>query len=704
MISIKKIPQSKAIVRTHAMSALWKPILGDEIEIFFRPCKYFWLFHHVEVMDLGLKRIEISRTGNNGLICKDNMRADIKVAFFVQVNKTKDDVKRVAQSVGCARASDPEKLFELFDAKFSEALKTVGKHFEFTELYNSREDFKTEILKIIGRDLNGYLLDDAAIDYLEQTPKEVLSPDNILDAEGIKKITDITAHEAVLANNIEREKEKTITKQNVEAEEAILQLNRQLEEKKAIQQREVKSIQAREEAETKKVQSEERNKSEQARIAADEEIEVSQQNKERQVIVAMRSKERTDAVETERVNRDRDLEINERERIVTIAQISKEKEVETEKKNIQEVIRERVIVEKAVVEEEEAIKTTKATAQADREKTVALTKAEEEAQEALIVEVKRAQAAKEASELEAQKVIIVADAEQESSSKRAEAMKTLADARAAEEAVAGLAEANVLEAKARAHEKEGEAQAKVVERMAGAEAKGIEVKAEAKRKDGAAEADVHREIAKAEAEGMMAKVDAKEKEGTVEADIMAKKYKAEAEGITQKAEAMKKLDGVGKEHEEFKLRLAKDKEVELAGIDVHRDIARAQADVLGEALKSASIEIIGGEPQFFDRIAGSVARGKSLDRFVSNSDVLNQARELVLGGEAGEGIDKIRSLISETGVQSSDVRNLTLSALLLKMMSNVEGNSELENTIKDLMGIVSRKGLNDQPAASFLKE
>ena len=54
-----------------------------------------------------------------------------------------------------------------------------------------------------------------------------MNPKNILDAEGIKKITDLTAREAIQANDIEREKEKAITKQDVEAREAILALERQ---------------------------------------------------------------------------------------------------------------------------------------------------------------------------------------------------------------------------------------------------------------------------------------------------------------------------------------------------------------------------------------------------------------------------------------------------------------------------------------------
>src|SRR5687767_14274363 len=134
--------------------------------------------HKVEYMDISVKRVEIDRNGKNGLICMDNMRADIKVAFFVRVNQTPADVLKVAQSIGCARASSQEAMVELFDAKFSEALKTVGRQFQFVDLYNSREKLKEGILRLIGTDLNGFVLEDVAIDYLEQTPLQLLNADN----------------------------------------------------------------------------------------------------------------------------------------------------------------------------------------------------------------------------------------------------------------------------------------------------------------------------------------------------------------------------------------------------------------------------------------------------------------------------------------------------------------------------------------------
>ncbi len=216
----RKVQQGQAIVRNG---------VGGTV-VSFNGIIVVPVIHQFESMDISVKRIEIERKGSEGLICSDNIRADIKVAFFVRVNKTDPDVLRVAQSIGCARASNQDLIRTLFDAKFSEALKTVGKRFEFTQLYNERDRFKSEILKVIGTDLNGFALDDCAIDFLEQTAIEHLDPDNILDAEGIKKITELTATQAKLSNQIQREKERVIKKQDVEAREAMLELERQLAE------------------------------------------------------------------------------------------------------------------------------------------------------------------------------------------------------------------------------------------------------------------------------------------------------------------------------------------------------------------------------------------------------------------------------------------------------------------------------------------
>ena len=629
----RKVAQGTAIVR-NGMGGTHVNFSG----MFIIP-----ILHKAELMDISVKRIEIDRSGEDGLICKDNIRADIKVAFFVRVNKRSEDVAQVAQFLGCERASQEIALVGLFEPKFSEALKTVGKRFDFIELYNTRESFREEILKIIGTDLNGYVLDDAAIDYLEQTDLEKLNPNNVLDAEGIKKITDLTSREAVQANFIRRDKEKTITKQDVEAREAILELEKQQAEAEEKQHREIAEIKARQRAEAHVVEHQERQRSETARISSEEEISIAEENKLRSVIVAAKNKERTDAVETERVEKDRGLEITERERVVTLAQIDKEKAVEVEKKHIQDVIRERVIVERAVVEEEEKIKDTREFAGADRKKRVAVTDAEETAQQGLVKQVRSADADKQSAELHAEMVVIRAEADRTAAEKETDAKKMLAEATQAEVAAPGLAEADVT----------------------------------------------------------LRKADALEREGTAEAKVLELKFSADAKGIKQKAEAMKLFDGVGREHEEFKLNLNKQKEVELEAIEAQRQIAEAQAHMVADALQSANIDIVGGDNKFFDSIVNSITAGKQVDRLVGGSSVLSDIKNTFFNSDPEQFKNELERYIDLFGVDSEDVKNLSITALIGQMMGLTTDSNVLDQ-LQSMISAVNRAGLANESAGKLL--
>ncbi|BDU50369.1 flotillin family protein [Haliovirga abyssi] len=649
----KKVVQGKTIVRNG--------IGGSKVS--FSGIWVIPILHKFEKMDICVKRVEIAREGKEGLICKDNLRADIRVAFFVKVNHTEEDVLRVAKSLGTEKASDTVTLMEFFDAKFSEALKTVGKKFDFVQLYTERDKFKDEILQVIGTDLNGYILEDAAIDYLEQTDINLLNPDNVLDAEGIKKITDLTAKQLVMANQIKRDKEKTIVEQDVTAREAILELEKQKSEAEEKQNREIENIKSRENAQIKIIQEEEKLKSENARIKVEEELMIAEENKNRQIIIAQKSKEATEAVETERVEKQRLLEATEKEKLVSLAQIEKDKKIETENKNIKEIIKDRVIVEKSVVEEEEKIKDTKELAEAKRKKGVSITAAEADAEVQGIEKVKSAEAEKESATILAEKEIIVADTELKTSHKKAEATKILADAKSEEAAIVGISEARVLKAKAEAYTAEGQSKATVIKLEAEATAKSIELK------------------------------------GLAEAKTTKEKALAEAEGITKKAEAMKKLDSVGKEHEEFKLKLNKEKEVELAEINIQKDVAVSQAEVVKEGLKNSNIDIVGGDTIFFDKLVKSITLGKQVDRVIDNSDVLKNINDTFFDGDAENFKKQLKSFVSNFNLNTEDVKNLTISSAISKMMKNSPNKNDFFNGILDK---VNKIGIGDKLVSTIM--
>ncbi|MFI2780208.1 flotillin family protein [Streptomyces sp. ALB3] len=617
----RKVEQGKALI----VSKMRK------VDVTFTGQVVLPVLHKAEVMDISVKTIEISRTGRDGLICRDNIRADIRISFFVRVNKTVEDVIKVAQAIGTARASDKETLQELFNAKFSEALKTVGKQLDFTDLYTKREELRFRIIEIIGIDLNGYSLEDAAIDYLEQTPLTQLDPGNILDAQGIRKITELTAVENVRTNEFRQHEQKEITRQNVDAREAILELERRQADAEIKQKREIDTVRAREEAETARVVEEERLRAQSAFLKTEEQLGIQRENQAREVAVAQKNRERVIAVENERIEKDRLLEVIGRDRETELTRISAEKEVEAERRDIAEVIRERVAVDRTVAEQEESIKRLRTVEEAERTRQAVVIAAEAEAQEKLVKDIKAAEAAEQAAVHRAAEQLTLAEARNKAADMDARAKIRLAEGVQAEAAADGLAAAQVREKEADAIGKTGRAEAEATEARLRAEAVGTREKALA------------------------------------EATAIGEKLKAEAAGLTEKAAAMAALDEASRAHEEYRLRLETEKEIRLAGLDVQRQVAEAQATVLATGLENADINIVGGESVFLDRLVQSVALGKSVDGFMDHSETAQALAGPWLNGEGSftEDLTKVLGSLS-----SADVQNLSVSALLAKVMKS----------------------------------
>ncbi|MCY0941417.1 flotillin family protein [Streptomyces antarcticus] len=645
----RKVEQGKALI----VSKMRK------VDVTFTGQVVLPVLHKAEVMDISVKTIDISRTGRDGLICQDNIRADIRISFFVRVNKTVEDVIKVAQAIGTQRASDKATLQELFNAKFSEALKTVGKQLDFADLYTKRDEFRDRIIAVIGTDLNGYSLEDAAIDYLEQTPLSQLDSANILDAQGIRKITELTAIEHVRTNEFQRTEEKEITRQNVDAREAILELERRQADAEIRQRREIETVRAKEEAETAKVVEEERLRAQSAFLRTEEQLGVQRENQAREVAVAAKNRERVIAVESERIEKDRQLEVIARERETQLTRIAADKEVETEKRDIAEVVRERVAVDRTVAEQEESIKKLRVVEEAERHRQTVVIAAEAEAQELLVKDIKAAEAAEAAAVHRAAEQLTLAEARVKTADLDARAKLRLAEGVQAEAAAPGLAAVQVREKEADAIEKTGLAEAHATEARL-----------------------------KAQAEGTRAQASA-------DAAMIGEKLKAEAAGLTEKAAAMAALDDASRGHEEYRLRLAAEKEVRLAGLDVQRQVAEAQAMVVAAGLEKADINIVGGDSVFFDRLVSSISLGQGIDAFVRHSDTAQALAKPWLDGTSDFTQDVTRVLGS---VSTSDVQNLTVSALLMKLM---QGGGAQSGQLGELLEKAGQLGLADMSLAKL---
>ena len=632
------------------------------------------LLQSYHLMDISVKKLEITRKGHDGLICEDNIRADITVAFYIRVDATEESVRKVAQMLTPERVSDMDQLRELFEAKFSEALKTAGKQMKFQDLFTERLRFRDQIQSTIGKDLDGFLLQDVAIDYLEQTPLENHDPNNVLDSEGIRTITEITQRERVVANEFTQRAQVQVEKENADADIAKREQNRRNEEDTAKQNRAVTEIRANEEAESRKVIEARRNEVESKRLETEESIQLRTEDMNRAVqergYTVRKEKER---LEQEAVQEGEEARVR-RERTVALATMDKEVKVA---EAAVEVERKRAIVvaeQKAVVQQEEEKTNIEARMTAERVRDVTLIEAEMLAKKDQVEKVVASEAEMESqknlAEAEKIKLVTAAEASREAALREAERMQTLADA-----------EALVSDKRRHAMEQEAEGMAAHEAAPGLAEAKVIVAKANAR----LSEAEAVRENELAIASGIEAK-------GT-----------AEAKSIEEKAKAMKLLHESGQQHEEFRLRLNKDRDIELAAIDVERHVAKAHSELVGEALKHAKIDIVGGENDFFEKIVRSVSRGKAVERLMSNSSTLTDIKNSFFDGGSPEQFKaRLSQYVSDFGIKSEDIKNLTIAALIARMIAGTKDNS-LQNILRSVMDSAREAGLADAKASEVLE-
>lgn len=363
---------SKFLVKASTGEALVKTGFGlSHPKVSMSSAVVIPLIHKIGRLDLTVKTVRIDRRGKDSLSCADGIRAEVEVDFYIKINPLEGDISRVAMTVGCDRATHTEKLRELFEAKFADALKTAGSKLSFDHLYQNRRMFRDEILIALGQEgegdvvLNGYRLDDVAIQYLEQLPLHMHDENNVLDAKGRKEIAMRTSTEAELANKRLREKEITIAEQDREAKVKQLLINQDLQEKAAKQEREVQESMSRERSLTQQTMAEQEKMAREAEILKDKAIKIAEERKQQEVLTVQ--------IEREKVNQ---IAQQEKEREIEIARIQREISQAEALKDKLKKLEETAKQEAEKIRADEAVNTVRALEIANRQKQIEVIDAE----------------------------------------------------------------------------------------------------------------------------------------------------------------------------------------------------------------------------------------------------------------------------------------------------------------------------------------
>jgi len=384
--------------------------------------------HQIIPVSLETMRLNVERRGPHALITKDNLRVDLSAEFYIKVQANREDILQAARSLG-GRNVQPDAVSELVQEKLVSALRTVAATKELVELHAKRDEFANAVQEIVTHDLasNGLTLESVTISALDQTDPTALQEQNVFDAQGLRKIAEITQRAKVERNEIEQDSSQHIVAKNVTTRKKVLEMERDQAEFEADQKSKVANVRAAREREILEF-----------KLAQDE--AVSRRDIEKMKMIETAEVERTLAVEQAQIAK----------QVALVATMKEQETAEILKKQAVEVAERAKEVAVAMKEQERATAQAEMlTAEADREKAKQLittvqvtTEAERESAKKLIaaqqeikqkqlrdqteadvmayMQVKEAEGQRQAAEMQYEARLRLAEADAQGATKRAE--------------------------------------------------------------------------------------------------------------------------------------------------------------------------------------------------------------------------------------------------------------------------------------------
>ena len=281
------------------------------------------ILHDVIPVNMNTLRLEVIRGRDKSLITKDRMRVDVIAEFYVRVAAKPESVAAAAQTLG-QRTLEPERLKELIEGKFVDALRTAAADMTMEELHEKRGAYVRRVREAVAEDLtkNGLELEAASLTQLDQTSMEYFNTSNAFDAEGLTRLTEQIEHRKKQRNDVEQDTLIAIRNKNLEAEKLSLGIDRESELARLEQNREVEFARARQRSELTTERVERDREAESAQIIARQSIESARIHSEETIERERIQKEQTlQAIEIERRKA---LELAEQQRAIAVAVESKQ--------------------------------------------------------------------------------------------------------------------------------------------------------------------------------------------------------------------------------------------------------------------------------------------------------------------------------------------------------------------------------------------
>ena len=285
------------------------------------------IIHNITSVGMRTLRIEVKRGGDKSFITKNRMRVEIVAEFYVRVTPSKEAVSIAAGTLG-KRTMEPERLRDLVQGRFVDALGIVAAKMSMEEIQEKRGEYIKAVKGIVAESLSstGLELEAVSLTSVDQAGLEVFDPSNAFDAEGLTQLTEQIEAGKKKRNDIEQDTAIRIRAKNLEAEQKALEIDQAREFSRLLQEREIAKQRDKETTEMAVETARQERLAEEARIQSAEDVEKARIQQQ-------------DTIEVERSLREHELTLQIEERKKLRNEIERQTEIDIKEKNLEAEIR-----------------------------------------------------------------------------------------------------------------------------------------------------------------------------------------------------------------------------------------------------------------------------------------------------------------------------------------------------------------------------
>lgn len=350
---------NRFFIKSTRESALVRTGAGGQKVVIDGGCFALPILHSVQKVTMRTASFEVSLTGMQSVITADKIRVDVETEFQVRVDPSKDGVAAAAQALG-NKSNRTEEFQELIGGKLVNAIRSVAAMKTLEDLHMERGRFSRDIADVVNESLSnsGLLLEAVSLQRLDQAPFSSLDENNIFNAIGMRRLSEVISESRKERVRIESEADLAIRQSRLEESQRQLEIERQQKQKEIETKEQIELMNARSEAEVARIRSEAARQSKEAEIGDDEVLKQAE------------------------INRDLHLREWEMQALLKVEETKIQNAIQLKQKRTEEMDTEVAMEERRalMIEAQEGVQTRKDVAAAKRAQELALIKTEQENQ------------------------------------------------------------------------------------------------------------------------------------------------------------------------------------------------------------------------------------------------------------------------------------------------------------------------------------